>query len=365
MSLLSVRLKQVRILNHYSMEEVAQHIGVTKQSISKYETGSAFPIDEILEKLVDFYELPAGYLAKPERASEKRSPLFYRKNKRTSQRELEEVQICVVWYYEMLIACREFCDMPIPNLPYVEKDLSIEEKVQALRKHWGIPYGPIKNLAELLTRNGIYIFTAVLENEKIDGYSQIIDDYPIIILNQSKGSKARKNFSLAHELGHLVLHCGGENCGSELMEDEANEFAACFLMPEKELRENIIHVNAENLRSLAVKWGVSPQAILERCWKLGMLGEGEIGQARRQYLLQRLNRMKNFYVPEDEDICSIKTVIEDIDSDDMKREMFMRAVCLPLPMMRKLLQMPDVFEQWNRSADNVDELEGVQLTFAF
>lgn len=365
MSTLSARLKQIRILNHYSMEEVAQRIGVTKQSISKYEAGSTLPAAEILTKLIDFYELPAGYLAKPERAGETCSPLFYRKNNRTSQREMEAVQICIMWYYEMLIACRQISDMSIPNLPYLGINLSIEEKVQALRTHWGIPYGPVKNLAELLSRNGIYIFTAVLENKRIDGYSQIIDDYPIIVLNQSKGSRARKNFSLAHEVGHLILHCGEENSDLTVMEDEADEFAACFLMPEKELREEMVHVDADNLDKLANKWGVSPQAILERCWKLGMLGEGEIGQARRQYLLQRLNGIKNFYVPEEEDICSIKALIQSIDSDALKRETFMREARFPLPMMRKLLQMPDLFEQWKGSADSADELEGVQLTFAF
>lgn len=365
MSTLSVRLKQIRILNHHSMEEVAQHIGVTKQSVSKYESGSTLPEDKVLARLIDFYELPAGYLTKPESADEKYSPLFYRKTKRTSLHELEDVQICMMWYYEILKACQEVSDIPMPNLPYIVNDASIKEKAHALRKHWGIPYGPIKNLPGLLAQNGIYIFTAALENKKIDAYSQMMGDYPIIVLNQSKGSVERKAFSMAHEIGHFVLHCERENGDLALMEDEADEFAACFLMPEEELREDMIHVDAESLCRIADKWRVSPQAVLERCLKLGMLGEGEIGQARRQYLLQRLNKMKNFYIPEAEDICSIKKIIESIDSDETKREIFMRETRFPLPMIRKLLQMPDVFEQWRRTVDNADELEGVQLTFAF
>ena len=65
----------------------------------------------------------------------------------------------------------------------------------------------------------------------------------------------RKRFSIAHELGHLFLHMGylmdperwkksGEyrdsvyyRFGHNIEEEEANEFAAAFLMPEDEFRD--------------------------------------------------------------------------------------------------------------------------------
>lgn len=65
-------------------------------------------------------------------------------------------------------------------------------------------------------------------------------------------SESRKNFTVAHELGHLFLHMGyliddemWENSkqmtfyrrGDSELEWQANEFAAAFLMPEKEYRE--------------------------------------------------------------------------------------------------------------------------------
>lgn len=68
----------------------------------------------------------------------------------------------------------------------------------------------------------------------------------------ANGSKARKRFTIAHELGHLFVHMGyivdqnkwnrtGEytdsvyfRYGFSVEEAEANEFAAAFLMPETE-----------------------------------------------------------------------------------------------------------------------------------
>lgn len=62
----------------------------------------------------------------------------------------------------------------------------------------------------------------------------------------------RKNFTIAHELGHLFLHMGYQidtelwhqqdervyfREGNSNMEYEANEFAAALLMPEEEYRE--------------------------------------------------------------------------------------------------------------------------------
>lgn len=178
----------------------------------------------------------------------------------------------------------------------------------------------------------------------------------------------RKNFSLAHELGHLILHCrkGAELPDSQKLEEEADCFAAAFLMPGEEVRRSMIHVDVKTLKRQGEKWHVSPQAVLERCRGLGLLeSDKEISQAHRRYLLQKLNEEKNYYIPEEEVVCSIEDVLKDIDSNEEKRERFLNAVCFPVPIMRKLFQIPNLFEQWEEIPDSVSEVEGVQLSFAF
>lgn len=119
---------------------------------------------------------------------------------------------------------------------------------------------------------------------------------PIIGIN-SFHPETRKRFSIAHELGHLVLHSKFENDlyiddeklsyvafrdeksseGTDVKEIEANLFAAELLMPEEFLVEDFIkavkeYSDAEDaIGVLAERYQVSIQALTIRLNKLGMI----------------------------------------------------------------------------------------------
>lgn len=76
----------------------------------------------------------------------------------------------------------------------------------------------------------------------------------------------RNRFTVAHELGHFVLHAAegqrpirAARSGSSLSEREANNFAAAFLMPEPAFREAWAQTKG-NLYTVAAKFLVSPAA---------------------------------------------------------------------------------------------------------
>ena len=102
----------------------------------------------------------------------------------------------------------------------------------------------------------------------------------------------RQRFTLAHELGHFLLHSnissvfidasiiffrdGASSDGSKAQEIEANAFAAELLMPEKQLREIINNQPLDAfdegaVRRLAAQFGVSAQALTIRLTKLGLI----------------------------------------------------------------------------------------------
>lgn len=106
----------------------------------------------------------------------------------------------------------------------------------------------------------------------------------IIVVNDRHPS-ARQRFTVAHEIGHLVLHRGVNvhvdsgfrynfrNPRSATAEDieevEANAFAANLLMPAEWLRNDVgahtLDLNDETeISALAEKYQVSPQALLIR-----------------------------------------------------------------------------------------------------
>jgi predicted transcriptional regulator len=87
-------------------------------------------------------------------------------------------------------------------------------------------------------------------------------------------SRARDRFTVAHELGHYILHHNtqGEEVrfnrsGSDLAEIEANWFAAAFLMPEEPFRDACRH---QHLHMVAYKFNVSLSAAEVRAQSLGI-----------------------------------------------------------------------------------------------
>ena len=58
MKFLPERLRDIRILKGYTVEYVASQLGVTKQAVSKYETGRMIPSSDVLNRIADFFSLP-------------------------------------------------------------------------------------------------------------------------------------------------------------------------------------------------------------------------------------------------------------------------------------------------------------------
>lgn len=90
----------------------------------------------------------------------------------------------------------------------------------------------------------------------------------------------RQRFTIAHEIGHFLLHKPSEKhvditfarrAGRRnKMENEADNFAANLLMPEKEVRERI-SAGESSLEKLAALFGVSAMAVKYRVQSLGYL----------------------------------------------------------------------------------------------
>ena len=95
--------------------------------------------------------------------------------------------------------------------------------------------------------------------------------------------RLRDRFTIAHELGHLVLHyvypnaakqagierLTAERYGSGRPEIEANWFAAAFLMPSELFRQAFMDAGG-NLAAVSTEFGVSPHAASIRANSLGL-----------------------------------------------------------------------------------------------
>ena len=146
------------------------------------------------------------------------------------------------------------------------------------------------------------MFLNVDDMEKFDGLTMFtMNQAPVIWINRNIPND-RKRFSLAHELGHLVMHLRSDNLekSEEQKELEANEFAGEFLMPKSQCKVDLFKLKYKDLGMKKYYWKVSKAAIIYRAKELKCISEET---ARYLYVtLGRYGERKNesVQVPIDE-----------------------------------------------------------------
>ena len=172
----------------------------------------------------------------------------------------------------------ESINIPDLNIPSVEPtaDNSPQEIAYKIRNYLGVPTGPIDNIVSLLEKNGVIVmFLDVDDMEKFDGLTMFTTNQaPVIWINRNIPND-RKRFTLAHELGHLVMHLRSENLEKpeDQKEIEANEFAGEFLMPESQCKEDLFNLKYKDLGMKKYYWKVSKAAIIYRAKELKCISD--------------------------------------------------------------------------------------------
>lgn len=153
----------------------------------------------------------------------------------------------------------------------------IDTIIENLRMQTGLSF-PEDNLVELAKSLGVEVYESKFNKyENVDGfleYPKKETDRPKIFLNKDRSSQ-RKKFTLAHELGHYVLHKKSErkyrvdpfnytdNDEATKEETEANYFAAALLVPEDKLKSVLALTNG-NIEATSEYFGVSKPVIENR-----------------------------------------------------------------------------------------------------
>ena len=162
---------------------------------------------------------------------------------------------------------------------------SFEKRATRLLAEHGVTEAPVdvESLAKAL---GILVGYERLDND-VSGLLLVEDGVAKVAVNESH-HRNRRRFTLAHEIGHVLLHAEGDrvfvdrrffrnrwSSKGELREEiEANAFAAALLMPRSLIRQ---HLEADSgitdvdVFRLATKFQVSEQAMTLRLVKLGYI----------------------------------------------------------------------------------------------
>lgn len=287
------RLKEARLYNKLSITDLAEKLSVTKQMISKYENGKSIPSTEKSLLLNGILNYPREFFYSKEDFKYKSKGTFFRSRLTATKKTKTPAE----YLLKYSIVVRNFLDeyVEFPELIEVnnfENNDNIEQITLTIRKMLDIGDGPIDDMVEVVELMGIVVVKFGYDEEKVDAFSALTElndmSYFTIVTGNNR-SFFRQQFSLAHELGHWVLHQDyvPEELDKEeykLMEKEANIFASSFLMPAQKFSDDLrnIELKLSNLLNLKRKWNVSIAAIIERAHQLQLISVEKKSQLYRQ-----------------------------------------------------------------------------------
>lgn len=289
MSFNAERLRAARIYRNMSISDLAEKTDVTKQAISQYEKGQSNPIPDVMFQLVLALGFPKEFFEQTSISNIKISNTFFRALSSTNKLDLNTQEVKTEMIVQIYNFLSQYLTFPQnDDIPTVDKDTfdNIEQIAEYVRSCWALGDKPIENMVSLLESKGIIVSSFVVENKKIDAFTQIhlngeIEQF-CVVLGNDKQSMVRRNFDAAHELGHIILH---RNIGDlsnlskiemKRLEDEANAFAAGFLLPSKSFFADLVSPNKLDFYiSLKKKWKVSIAAMIMRSKQLGRLNNNQ------------------------------------------------------------------------------------------
>ena len=311
------RLSLARRRRAMSKKGVADEVGVTPNTVLRYEAGEIIPSEDILQKLAKSLRFPREFFDGPEFDEPRRDNASFRGMASKSGRIMDAALASGALAFMLDDWLAKQYRRPQPDL----LDLQHQDSKTAallLRQHWKLGHKPIANIVHLLEGRGIRVFSLAENTKEVDAFSLWRDDVPYIFLNRFKSSE-RSRYDAAHELAHLCLHKHGgansEYIQSDL-EKEANSFAAAFLMPEEDVRAICKRstYTVDNLADYKKRWRVSVGALNYRLRELGMISDGKatsnyVEMSRRGWLKTEPNAIAR----------EQSSVLQDIINDLLKR----------------------------------------------
>ncbi len=164
----------------------------------------------------------------------------------------------------------------------------IDENAERILRNCGQFKAPVDVSAVAAACNARVVYEEL--DDDVSGFL-LRDKGSISIAINKQHPANRQRFTLAHEIGHLVLHAdqgdrlwldkayyfrdGSSSKGDQAAEVQANQFAAGLLMPEELVRAEVAQsshdIGEVNVMKLAMKFEVSERAMTFRLISLGLL----------------------------------------------------------------------------------------------
>lgn len=260
--------------------ELAEAVGVTPAALSQYELGQSRPSPAVLARLALALGVPVRFFVLGHPKPVTPSAAHFRSLRATTQLERDQVLAFGQLAWRLMTGIEKYIELPAPRIPHLALPLPADpggahlaEAARLARESMGIGAGPVPHVVRLLETHGTVVTGLPAMSRRVDAFSHWYGSRPLVFLNPMKDDKARSRFDAAHELGHLVLHHDAEP-GNRIVENQAHDFAAEFLMPRDEIAAELPRrLDWDHLFTAKRRWGASLKALVYRAHKLGVFGD--------------------------------------------------------------------------------------------
>ena len=273
----------------YSQSKLATKIGIAQGTISKIEMGLFTPDEKLLDQFSHVLEYPKSLFFEEGHIYPPVSTQYRKKSsilKKSIQKQVEASANFITRHIQKLLKSVDLEPAKaILNICLEDSHAKPQDVARLVRMNWKLPRGPIANLTKVLEDVGIIIVPLDFGTDLIDGFRLNIDSsFNVIFVNKSLPG-CRLRFTLAHELGHLVMHTLPTDLNQ--IELEANLFASEFLMPKDDICYQIdSKTDIARLADLKKYWKTSMQAILYAAKRMSLISEN-----RYKYLIIQMGEL--------------------------------------------------------------------------
>ena len=264
------RLAIARKRRGFTLTRLAELTGLSTHSLSVYENGHQAPSEDTLLVLADALDITPDFLAGPDVEEIPPDAVSFRALSKMTARQRDRALSAgrVALLIDDWIDAR--FKLPVADVPTLT-GYAPESAAEVVRARWGLGERPVSNMLHLLEARGVRIYSLTAENNELDACSLFWHARPFMFLSTAKSGE-RGRFDAAHELGHLVLHGEYQELNRPAAEQEANRFAAAFLMPRSSvLAQGLRDASAARVLQAKLIWKVAAMALTHRLYELGLL----------------------------------------------------------------------------------------------
>lgn len=274
--------ERVRLARDYlqiSQQQLADAAGITQSAVSQIEAGGP-AAERTVQRISDATGYSLGFFERGALPDLPETSLRYRKSAASRQRDEKRLRAHVRQGLELVSELEQHAQLPPLALQAASQTIIDDDALEQLalntRRQLGIgPSDPVPNLVRAVERAGVVVFGASTGLARHDAVS-VWPSYPIgrPIVCYARGRPGdRQRLSVAHEIGHLVLH-QLRSVEPKRAESEAFRFGAALLVPRDAATESIRPpITLRTLAWAKARWGVSVAALIRRCRDLRIIDE--------------------------------------------------------------------------------------------